>query len=149
MLGPARAGFSAYARDIAGRGRMRTDAASRTQNPVVREHRAGSSPTSGSQEVPAKIAKMQLTKERPRCSRRGCLLQPYCNRDEACDCQPRCHRSHASLHSFASLSTATRCCSGFSPVTLFSRASRALGADPTRSIVITANGNARNLLYLD
>ena len=28
---------------------------------------------------PAKAAKTQLAKQQPRCSRRGCLLQPYCN----------------------------------------------------------------------
>jgi hypothetical protein len=46
---------------------------------VAREGRVGSSPTSGTRKVPAKAAKIQLAKEVPRCSRRGYLLQPYCN----------------------------------------------------------------------
>jgi hypothetical protein len=45
----------------------------------VRKHRVGSSPTSGTSKFPAKVAKIRLAKEKPRCSRRGCLLQPYCN----------------------------------------------------------------------
>ncbi len=52
---------------------------SRTQNPVPRKGSVGSSPTSGTEELPANIAKTQLAKEKPRCSRRGRLLQPYCN----------------------------------------------------------------------
>src|SRR5215210_8697452 len=36
-------------------------------------------PPPAQHKFPAKAAKTQLAKEVPRCSRRGCLLQPYCN----------------------------------------------------------------------
>ena len=39
--------FSAYLNHILGHARTHSDIGSRTQNPVVREHRVGSSPTSG------------------------------------------------------------------------------------------------------
>src|SRR5918998_3666396 len=51
----------------------------RTQNPVVREHRVGSSPTSGTGKIPANTAKISVREGKPRRSRRGRLLQPYCN----------------------------------------------------------------------
>jgi hypothetical protein len=44
---PQEPGFSAYLRYIPGHGRTHPEVGSRTQNPVVREHRVGSSSTSG------------------------------------------------------------------------------------------------------
>src|SRR5918998_1525396 len=49
----------------------------RTQNPVVREHRVGSSPTSGTGRIPANRHYVSSHEEKPRHSRRGRLLQPY------------------------------------------------------------------------
>jgi hypothetical protein len=52
---------------------------SRPWSPVVREHRVGSSPTSGTRKIPANVAKNAARKGKPRRERRGRLLQPYCN----------------------------------------------------------------------
>ena len=47
MPGLKKVGFSPYLSHISGRDRTHPDTGFRTQNPVVRKHRVGSSPTSG------------------------------------------------------------------------------------------------------